>query len=100
MWQPKAYASFNVITVSRIVKNSLGLAFIDWRYDVNRMRQTEPTHAETIAALAARCDGPNQFEQFDRAVRQSLAVPKAAVVKEEARQKKLRAGRRAKKTLG
>jgi hypothetical protein len=55
------------------------------------------TQAETIAILAARCDDQNQFEKFDRAVRASLSVSKEAVLKEEARQKKLRARRRAKK---
>jgi hypothetical protein len=54
--------------------------------------------AETIAAIAARCDGPNQFENFDRAFRHSLTVSKEAVLKEEARQKKQRARQRAKKS--
>jgi hypothetical protein len=57
----------------------------------------EPTQAETIAALALRCDGPHQAEKFDRAVRASLSVSKEAVLKEETRQKKLRAKRRSKK---
>ena len=54
--------------------------------------------AETIAEISARCDGPNQFENFDRAFRHSLTVSKDAVVKEEDRLKKQRARRRAKKT--
>ena len=49
--------------------------------------------AETIAAISARCDGPNQFENFDRAFRHSLTLSKDAVVKEEARLKRQR-GRR------
>ncbi len=53
--------------------------------------------AETIAAISARCDGPNQFENFDRAFRHSLTVSKDAVVKEEDRLKKQRARQRAKK---
>ena len=57
----------------------------------------EPTQAETIADIALRCDGPNQFENFDRMLRHSLTIPKAAVVKEEARLKRLRAKRRTKK---
>jgi len=52
------------------------------------------TQPETIADLAARCAGPNEFENFDRAFRQSLAVPKEAALKEDARAKK----RAAKKT--
>jgi hypothetical protein len=55
------------------------------------------TQAETIAELNARCEGPNQFEHFDRGVRASLSVSKEAVMKEEARLKRLRARRRAKK---
>ena len=54
------------------------------------------SQAETIADLSGRCDGPNQFENFDRAFRTSLTVPKGALLKEEARQK--RARKRAKKT--
>jgi hypothetical protein len=50
-----------------------------------------------IAELNARCEGPNQFDNFDRGVRASLRVSKEAVVKEEARLKRLRAKRRAKK---
>ncbi len=56
----------------------------------------EPAQAETIADIAARCDGPDQFQNFDRAFRHSLTIPKAALVKEEERLKRLRA----KKTHG
>jgi len=55
------------------------------------------TQAETIAELNARCAGPDQFENFDRGVRASLSVSKAAVVKEEMRLKKQRVRLRAKK---
>jgi hypothetical protein len=57
----------------------------------------EPTQAETIADIALRCEGPDQFSNFDRAFRRSLTIPKEAVLKEEARLKKLRARRQAKK---
>jgi len=65
--------------------------------------KTEPEaqsriQAETIAAISARCDGPNQFANFDRGIRASLSVPKEAILKEEARLKRLRAKHRAKKT--
>ena len=40
------------------------------------------SQAETIADLDARCAGPNQFENFDRAFRKSLTVPKEAILKE------------------
>jgi len=59
--------------------------------------KNEPTQAETIADIALRCEGPNQFANFDNMFRHSLTIPKAAVVKEEARLKRLRAKRRAKK---
>jgi hypothetical protein len=42
------------------------------------------TQAKTIADIAARCKGPDQFQNFDRAFRHSLTIPKEAVVKEEA----------------
>jgi hypothetical protein len=55
------------------------------------------SQTETIAELNARCAGPNQFENFDRGVCASLSVSKEAVLKEEARQKRARARKRAKK---
>ena len=61
------------------------------------MKNEPETQARTIADLSARCDGPDQFQNFDRAFRHSLTIPKAAVVKEEERLKKQRARRRARK---
>jgi hypothetical protein len=55
------------------------------------------TRAETIADLAVRCAGPNEFENFDRAVRKSLTVPREAILKEHARWKRARARKRARK---
>jgi hypothetical protein len=55
------------------------------------------TQAETIADLSARCACPDQFENFDRAFRTSLTVPKAAVLKEDKRWKRARAKKRAKR---
>jgi hypothetical protein len=69
-----------------------------WRYD---SLKTDPEtrareRAETIAAIAARCEGPDQFENVDRGVRASLSVSKQALLKEEAPLKKSRARRRVK----
>jgi hypothetical protein len=58
----------------------------------------QKSQAETIADLATRCAGPNQFENFDRAFRQSLTVPKEAVLKDDARRKRARTKRQARKT--
>jgi hypothetical protein len=55
------------------------------------------SQAEMFAELNARCDGPNQFENFDRAFRKSLTVSKVAVLKEEARLKRARAKKRPRK---
>ena len=55
------------------------------------------SQADTIADLAARCAGPNQFDNFDRAFRATLTVSKAALLKEEAKIKRSRARKRAKK---
>jgi hypothetical protein len=60
----------------------------------NEMNKSQ---AETIAELNARCDGPNQFENFDRGVRASLNMSKEAVLMEEAKLKRLRARKRARK---
>jgi len=58
--------------------------------------KNEPTQAATIAAIAARCDSPDQFQKFDRAFRHSLTLSKEAVVREEARQRRAREKKRAK----
>lgn len=55
------------------------------------------SQAETIAELNARCDGPDQFDNFDRAFRKTLTVSKTALLKEEAKIKRARAKKRAKK---
>jgi len=60
--------------------------------------KSDPTHSETIADLAVRCEGPDEFEKFDRAFRASLTVPKAALLKEESRIKHARAKKRTKKS--
>jgi hypothetical protein len=56
------------------------------------------SQAETISELNARCTGPDQFDNFDRGVRASLSMSKEAVLKEEARLKRLRARKRARKS--
>jgi hypothetical protein len=38
--------------------------------------------------IAAKCDAPNQAENFDRGIRAFLAIPKSAVLKEEAKAKR------------
>jgi hypothetical protein len=55
------------------------------------------SQTETLAELNARCEGPDQFERFDRAFRASLNVSKEALLKKETRQKRDRAKRRAAK---
>jgi hypothetical protein len=56
------------------------------------------SQAETIADLAVRCAGPNEFENFDRAFRRSLTVPKEAILKEQAERKRAREKKRQPKT--
>ncbi len=60
-------------------------------------RVPRKSQAETIAELNARCDGPNQFDNFDRAFRKSLTVSKAALLKEEVRLKRKREKKRVKR---
>jgi len=60
--------------------------------------KAQPTQAETIADLAARCERLDQFDRFDRGIRASLSVSKEAVLKAEAREKKHRARERRKKS--
>jgi len=56
------------------------------------------SQAETIADLDDRCAGSDQFENFDRAFRKSLTVSKQAILREEAKVKRARAKKRARKT--
>jgi len=62
------------------------------------MKSDPELQSKTIAELNARCDGPNQFEKFDRAFTASLNVSKATLLKEEARIKRARARKREKKS--
>jgi hypothetical protein len=66
---------------------------------VPEKRMPMKSQSETIAELDARCAGPNQFENFDRAFRASLNVSKPALLKEEARRKRARTRTRAKKSV-
>ncbi len=61
--------------------------------------QSGPSDSPTqLAALAEKCDGPDQFNRFDKLFRAVIAVPKTAIDKEEAGWKKERAReKRAKK---
>jgi hypothetical protein len=53
------------------------------------MKSTEPISIPE--AIAAKCDGPNQFQNFDRLFRSVIAVPKLAIDKEETKWKRARA---------
>jgi len=64
----------------------------------NKMKTDPELQAKTIAELAARCERPDQLANFDRGVRASLSVSKEAVLKAEAREKRARARKRAKKS--
>jgi hypothetical protein len=61
------------------------------------MKADPELQARTIADLAAPCEGQDQFENFDRAFRKSLTVPKEAILKEESQRKRARTRKRAKK---
>jgi hypothetical protein len=50
--------------------------------------------------IAAKCDGPKQFEKFDRLFRSVISVPKADIDKAEAKWRQERAKKRAKKSNG
>lgn len=47
--------------------------------------------------IAAKCDGPDQFQNFDRLFRSVIAVPKATIDKEEAKWKRQQMKKRPKK---
>jgi hypothetical protein len=62
------------------------------------MKTTEPAPITIPPDIAAKCDGPDQFEKFDRLFRGVIAVPKEAIAKEETKWKRARAKKRASKT--
>lgn len=52
----------------------------------------EPPKPITIPDdIAAKCDGPHQFERFDQLFRTVISVPRSEVLKEEAKWKRARA---------
>jgi hypothetical protein len=55
------------------------------------MKSTEPAPIAIPPDIAAKCDGPNQFENFDRIFRAVIAAPKSAVDKAEAKWKRSQA---------
>ena len=82
-------------------KPSRSLKFGDWhakrRYYGAWMKTSDSDHSAPLAIppeIAAKCDGPNQAETFDRGIRAFLSVPKLAVLKEEAKAKRRKLGRK------
>jgi hypothetical protein len=49
--------------------------------------------------IAARCDGPDQFEKFDNLFRTVIATPKAQIDKQEAKWKRAQAKKRSIKPI-
>jgi len=64
---------------------------------VKTQREDKPINLspETVA----RCNGPEQFQNFDRMFRSVIAVPKEKIVKEETKWKRKQARKRADKPL-
>lgn len=61
------------------------------------MKSTEGTRPIDIPPeIAAKCDVPNQFENFDRLFRSVISVPKATIDKAEQKWKRDRAKKRPK----
>jgi len=57
-----------------------------------------PVQLRSPPDIAAKCDGPNQFEKVDRLFRSVISVPKATIDEAEQKWKQERARKRAKKT--
>jgi hypothetical protein len=51
---------------------------------------SQPKPISISPEVAARCDGPKQFEKFDNLFRAVIAVPKAEIDKEEAKWRRSR----------
>jgi hypothetical protein len=61
------------------------------------VKNTKPQPVQLSEEVIAKCDAPNQFENFDRMFRSVITVPKAALDKEEAKWKRKQAKKRADK---
>jgi len=59
--------------------------------------QNAPRQISISPETIAKCDGPDQFQNFDRVFRSVIAVPKTAIEKAEAKWKQQQAKKRAKK---
>ena len=61
------------------------------------MKSADPARSSTPITIpddiAAKCDGPDQFERFDRLFRAVIATPKAEIDKRETNWKRKRAKR-------
>lgn len=57
-----------------------------------------PATIEIPADIAAKCDGPDQFERFDQLVSALVTVPKSAIAKEEKKYQRARTKKKAKKS--
>jgi hypothetical protein len=59
--------------------------------------KTDPATPLSISIpedIAAKCDGPDQFQKFDKLFRSVIAVPKAALDKAESKWKRNQAKKR------
>ena len=63
---------------------------------MNTMKPTEPACIVIPPDIAAKCEGPDQFQNFDRIFRAVISAPKTAVDKEEAKWKRKQAKKRVK----
>jgi hypothetical protein len=64
------------------------------------MKATEPGPITIPPEIAAKCDAPNQFENFDRLFRTVIAAPKSAIDKAEVNWKRTRARKKRAKKVG
>ena len=63
------------------------------------MKQERPI-PEPSEELKAQCNAENQFDNFERVFRKVMSVPKAEVLKREAKEKHRNARKRARKKKG
>jgi hypothetical protein len=62
------------------------------------MKTEDPPTIAIPADIAAKCDGPGQFERFDSLFRAVIAVPKKTIDKRERAWKRQQEKKRAKRT--
>jgi|SRR5450759_2766934 hypothetical protein len=78
----------HALTVHPNTLRSIRVCAISWAWMKPADHAGHSVPIQIPKEIMAKCDGPDQFDRFDRAIRAFLTVPKSAVLKDEAKTKR------------